>query len=127
MNQLNNYNLKKVTLILIAVMLLAIPNIHSYSFIGSYQKTSKAITANKKYLCLAANDNITIGNIITIGDITIGSIAIGEMIGDLKGGPPMIPTYFYYYCDGDDLLGGGSKHNPIAEQYSKYDFTGFDN
>ena len=68
MNQLNNYNLKKVTLILIAVMLLAIPNIHTYSFIGSYQKTSKAITANKKYPCLATND---IRKTVFIDNITL--------------------------------------------------------
>ena len=99
MNQLNNYNLKKVTLILIAVILLAIPNIHTYSFIGSYQKTSKAITANKKYLCLA-NDNRKI-----VFDL------MSEMLA------PLTVTYgIRYYYDGhytsQKREGYSKQHNP---------------
>ena len=124
MNQLNNYNLKKGTLILIVVMLLAIPNIHSYSFIGSYQKTSKAITANKKYLFLA-NDNRKI-----VFDV------VSEVLAPIM---PAVVCYVYYDGDGNyyyslqdyysnqERQGGSKQHNPIAEQYSKYDFSGFDN
>ena len=115
MNQLNNCNLKKVTLILIAVILLAIPNIHTYSFIGSYQKTSKAITANKKYLCLA-NDNRKI---------------VISLVSSCLHAPIMIVEGICYYYNGhytsQERQGDSKQHNPIAEQYSKYDFTGFDN
>ena len=115
MNQLDNYNLKKVTLILIAVILLAIPNIHSYSFIGRYQKTSKAITANKKYLFLA-NDNRKI---------------VFDVVSEVLAAPVTVTYGMCYYYDGhytsQERQGDSKQDNPIAEQYSKYDFTGFDN
>ena len=120
MNQLNNCNLKKVTLILIAVMLLAIPNIHSYSLIGSYQNTSKAITANKKYLFLANNNRKIVFDVVS------------EVLAPIT---PAIERQYYIYYDSDGNYhitiqkreGYSKQDNPIAEQYSKYDFTGFDN
>ena len=59
MKQVNNY-LKKGTLILAIIMLLAIPNLPVYSSIGSYQTSSSAITANKNYMSFAAANGTTI-------------------------------------------------------------------
>ena len=42
-------SLQKSLVVLVVAMLLAIPNMRVYSFIGSYQTSSQAIKANNKY------------------------------------------------------------------------------
>ena len=121
MNQLNNYNLKKGTLILIAVMLLAIPNIHSYSFIGSYQNTSKAITANKKYLCLANDNRKIVFDVVSEVVAWAMPVTLDDICYYYNGHPTSS------YPTSQERQGDSKQHNPIAEQYSKYDFSGFDN
>ena len=73
MKQVNNY-LKNGALIFVVFMLLAIPNLHVYSTIGSYQTSSSAITANKNYMPFATANGTTIDMIADL--LTNSSISL---------------------------------------------------
>ena len=66
MNQLNNY-LKNGALILVAVMLITVPNLNVYSSIGSYKIVSSAIVANKVHQPFPVSDYASI--LTEIGDV----------------------------------------------------------
>ena len=46
---LDGVYLQKGIIVLVIAMLLTIPNMHMYSFVGSYQTLSPALTANTNY------------------------------------------------------------------------------
>ena len=117
MNQLNNY-FKNGALILAVVMLLAIPNLHVYSSIGSYKIASSAIAANRVHQSFAVNDY---ANIITeIGGIFAISrevVEYGIAHGLLSDPSSYDPSSYGYY----------TTRGSISKNYAKYDFSGFDN
>ena len=122
MKKLNHYfqktSLKSIALILVATMLLTIPSMNVYSVIGSYQRTSMAITASnnfqlhkfgdKKKLIVPAFLEVAflalIGAFAVVG-ISAGAVAIA--VDQCKG--KQHPIY------------------PDHINYSKYNFSQFDN
>ena len=89
-----------------------------YTFVFVYwslPKDIKGITANKKYLFLA-NDNRKI---------------VFDVVSEVLAAPVTVTYGMCYYYDGhytsQERQGDSKQDNPIAEQYSKYDFSGFDN
>ena len=110
MEQVNNY-LKKASLGLVLLMLVAIPNLNVYSSIGSYTIVSHKITENKSYKSFSINDYNTI---LYYNDGLHGeaSSALAEAIA----------RFFANQAEGHSLA---SKY--VAKNYAKYDFSGFDN
>ena len=106
-------NLKKGVLILVAVMFLVIPNLNVYSSIGSYQNASLAIVANKS-------------NCISIGKCTCGNGVVSfQLPCSVEVTEQLIQDTLDYIHS--RMQGDSKQHNPIAENYDKHDFTGFDN
>ena len=119
-----NY-IQKGTIAIVAIMLLTIPNMHVYSFIGSYQESSQATTVND-YYDVQHNDNerffvptsIVIGAValLVAGAIVTYATSLGACVPALVvlagGCPPQ----------GDTILS-----KIVLENYSKYDFSEFDN
>ena len=117
-NQLKNH-FQKGIIILVATLLLAIPNTRIHSFIGSYQTSSIALTANDGYeKSLLEEKNISalglglglgLGAIIAVGFVALVVIGvISESTDSIF--PESIPSKIV------DQMG-----------YKKYDFSKFDN
>ena len=124
MKQTNEY-LKKGTLILAIIMLLAIPNLPVYSSIGSYQTSSSAITANKNYMSFAAANGTTIDMIADL--LTNSSISLR-----LAHSTDLYSNAIERIMANEANQAHGHHGHPLAsryatETYAKYDFSGFDN
>ena len=116
MYQLNSY-LRKVSLLVLAIlMFIAIPNLEVYPSIGSYQTGSTAITANKRY------QPIKINNANNIADALAPRAALPaeEVLAAIRDWARAKGRYYY-----DGCLYPSSKD--AAKNYTKYDFSGFDN
>ena len=104
---------QKGVIVFLALMMLTIPNLHIHSFIGSYQTSSYAITANNtyKYFLLKPeppilNQVIFVGGIVLLGlSIIGGAVTAAIVLGVQKG----------------------SIAKNIDANYVKYDFSKFDN
>ena len=125
MKQVNNY-LKKGTLILAIIMLLAIPNLPVYSSIGSYQTSSSAITANKNYMSFAAANGTTIDMIADL--LTNPSVSL-RLALPVEVVEQMLLNYDMWIAELQTNRAHGlpSASKPISKPYAKYDFSGFDN
>ena len=111
MNQLNNY-LKNGALILVAVMLITVPNLNVYSSIGSYKIASSAIVANKIHQPFPVSDYANIENMLGPFALTIEGLeatAARALMGLPSSEVGCYPT------------------RSISKNYAKYDFSGFDN
>ena len=128
-------NLKKWALILVAFMLLVIPNLHIYSSVGSYHIVSQAITANKNYQTLSVND-YWLKNMY--GKILYNGVDIYDIISNLTEDlesvtgsrlmlmhPQIIAELNAKEVQRAKTQGYSGK--PITKPYAKYDFSGFDN
>ena len=134
MKQINNY-LKKGALILVAFMLLVIPNLHVYSSIGSYQIASSAIIANKN--CSNKNNKFFSKNYICYNDYLINGFYEDDRMGIIVENH--IAQYPDIYAKAlahakiiAEILscsynGHFSTSKKPAKTYAKYDFSGFDN
>ena len=119
MKKLNHYfqkvSLKSIVLILVATMLLTIPRIGAHSVVGNYQITSTAITANNNFQ-LHKDDKekpVVPGTAMLVG--IVGTAFVG-LVGGL--------LYIAY------IYTGYRVQHPIYPDhinYSKYDFSQFDN
>ena len=122
MKNLNHYlqkiSLKSIAIILVATMLLTIPRMNVYSVIGSYQRTSMAITANNNFQLHKLGDNETLivpsfleaAFLVVIGALAFVGISAGAValaVDQCKG--EQYPIY------------------PDHINYSKYNFSQFDN
>ena len=111
MKQSNNYfqvePLKTMALLLVAAMLLIIPNMNIYSSVSSYQTSSPSLSANTNYKKRLQNKE---EHFIFMQPIE-GYI---EMIREALG------NFFDSNC-GYSVLSFKNKN------YAKYDFSGFDN
>ena len=112
-SHLNNY-LKKGVLVIVAFMLLTIPNMNVYSFIGSYQNSSPAITANTKHKRTYIKDRLFFETALSIGSI------LGVVVGLIIGG-------VVYAVVTEDIGKSNLPPNRIDKNYMKYDFSQFDN
>ena len=120
----NNHFQKGIS-ILIVFMLLAIPNIHIYSEIGSYQTSSSAITANKIYtekrLSSIEKHDLYEEQVTHYPEICFpGKGAINERL-----------VHEAIQKAIQDLQNNHSTTNHALsfknKNYAKYDFSGFDN
>ena len=112
MYQLKSY-LKNGALILVAFMLLAIPNLHVYSSIGSYKIASSAIAANRVHQSFVISNHANTEDLLNvILGISREAVEYGIAHGLLSD-----PSSYGYYptC------------KTISKPYAKYDFSGFDN
>ena len=124
MKQTNEY-LKKGTLILAIIMLLAIPNLPVYSSIGSYQTSSSAITANKNYMPFTKN------GVNRIADVFTG-LSTDQLIGvylalPVESSNPLEEAIERLMANEDGHHGHPLASRYATETYAKYDFSGFDN
>ena len=110
MEQINTY-LKNGALILAVVMLLSIANLKVYSPIGSYTIVSHKITENKSYKSFSITDYNTA---FYYNDELPAELSypLFEAVAEL----------FANQAEGHSLA---SKY--VAKNYTKYDFSGFDN
>ena len=123
MKKLNHYfqkvSLKSMVIILVATMLLTIPRMNVYSAIGDYQIASTAITANNNFQ-LYKDDKEKPFAPALVGAIVLVSITGFAVVGGITG-------LLSYACGSyrDD----GEQHPiyPDHRNYSKYDFSQFDN
>ena len=119
MKKLNHYfqkiSLKSIALILVATMLLTIPRMNVYSVIGSYQRTSMAITASNNFqLHKGDKENPVFPEVVfifAIGAFSVVGISAGILAlaisRSIKGEQhPIYPNHI---------------------NYSKYNFSQFDN
>ena len=123
MKKLNHYfqkvSLKSIVLILVATMLLTIPRMNVYSAIGDYQITSTAITANNNFQLYKDDKEkpfapAFIGAVfITMGGYGIVCAAVVGLTYAIGG----------FSCDD----GGQHPIYPDHRNYSKYNFSQFDN
>ena len=124
MNHFKNH-LKKGTITLVIAMLLTIPNMQVYSFIGSYKISSMAITANELYKSsrLAA-DPISVSLLAAIGTAVAIAMSVGfsALIG---AGVGAIGTTVVAMKASKGTLPLISKYD--EKDYQKHDFSKFDN
>ena len=112
MNQLNNY-LKNGALILVAVMLITVPNLNVYSSIGSYKIASSAIVANKVHQPFPVSDYTS--RLTEIGGVFVLTIeGLEATAARALSGLPLSEFGCY-------------PTRAISKNYAKYDFSGFDN
>ena len=112
MKEVNDY-LKKGAIILVVGMLLAIPNLHVYSSIGSYQTKSKAITANKNHQLFEITNCYGQDVLVAAALPAKYSVDIARAFAKF-----MVRDYHAYDC---------SLPKQVMKNYAKYDFSGFDN
>ena len=121
MKKLNHYfqkvSLKSIVIILVATMLLTIPRMNVYSAIGDYQIASTAITANNNFQ-LYKDDKEK--------PIAVGIYALMAMVGGLVGAIVVGVVYAGEFLRVRD----DREQHPIYpdhRNYSKYNFSQFDN
>ena len=106
---------QKGVIVFVALMILTIPNLHIHSFIGSYQTSSSAITANNTYKYFLPKSEPTVliieqvalmgAVVVLIGLAVIGGTVAAAVLGVQKG----------------------SIAKNIDANYAKHDFSKFDN
>ena len=125
MKKLNHYfqkiSLKSIALILVATMLLTIPRMNVYSVIGSYQRTSMAITASNNFQLHKFGDKKTL---IVPSFLEVLEAAFFVVIGllgivGISAGAVAIAV--------DQCKGKQHPIYPNHINYSKYNFSQFDN
>ena len=110
---LDGVYLKNGALILVAFMLLAIPNLHVYSSIGSYRVVSQSIKVNKNYTSFVVNEyNNKVMELLATPSVTIILGISSEEMAWLLANCLTQGCYV-------------SKH--VTKPYTKYDFSDFDN
>ena len=109
---------QKGVIILVATMLLTIPSLRVYSFVGSYQLSSQAINANNYYNIHTEKDFFNLPAVIavtaTIG-ILVASAVVSVSISQLDN------DYAPF------IINPVLEHNSLNENYTKNDFSKFDN
>ena len=108
---------KKVLIIFIVVMLLIIPNMRVYSFVGRYETSSQAITANSYYNSLLDSHEKTV--CCWPGAVGFGVFAVLAITVIVAG--------IAIKAIEDDHGGKALLYNSFDENYTKYDFSDFDN
>ena len=106
--------LRNAVLVLVAVMLLTIPNMPVYSSVGAYQSNSLALAANKNYnLTTAANGKVVWPAILAVA-AGVG-LAAFFVIGVMDGWNSIHPS--------PKLLASLD----FDKNYDEHDFSKFDN
>ena len=122
MKKLNHYfqkvSLKSIVLILVTTMLLTIPRMNVYSVVGNYQKSSIAITANNNFQ-LHKDDKEKPVTPALIGTAILVYIVGNAVIG-LVGGLLYLANIYTGYRVQHPIY-------PYHINYSKYNFSQFDN
>ena len=123
MKKLNHYfqkvSLKSIVLILVATMLLTIPRIGAHSVVGNYQKSSMAITANNNFQLYKDDKEKPVVETAILGALIF--ISIGGAFALAAG----LAGFLAYVCE--DTNTGQHPIYPDHINYSKYDFSQFDN
>ena len=126
MKKLNHYfqkvSLKSIVLILVTTMLLTIPRMNVYSVIGNYQKSSMAITANNNFQLHKDDKEKPVAPAAIIGALVF--ISIGAVAAIAAGFAGLV------YIVVTDIYTDYRVQHPIYPDhinYSKYDFSQFDN
>ena len=122
-NHLNDY-LKKGVLVIVVFMLLTIPNMNVYSFIGRYQNSSPAITANNNYKVSYGVEKPVFAGIIVGGVVALVSL----LAIDAAVSVASLILVSTSAAGADSIFANPtSMHNHFDENYAPYDFSQFDN
>jgi hypothetical protein len=100
-------------LVLIAVMILTIPNMPVYSAVGSYQSNSMALAANKNYNATAMASDKVIWPALLLVAAGLGLAVVGA-VGVIDGWNSIHAKLRKTSSD-------------FEKNYDKYDFSRFDN
>ena len=125
MKKLNHYfqkvSLKSIVLILVATMLLTIPRMNVYSAIGDYQIASTAITANNNFQLYKDDKEKPVAPAIA-GAFVLMAIGGFAIVGAAAVG-------LNYALGGFHVRDDREQHPiyPDHRNYSKYNFSQFDN
>ena len=121
MNHSINY-FQKGVIILVATMLLTIPNLRVYSSVGSYQLSSQAVNANNYYNIHAEKKGVrnlpAVASVVLTGAIVVTSIAVVVSVSQFQQSQ-------IDYCG--FIINPALEPNPLNENYEKHDFSEFDN
>ena len=120
---------QKGVVILVATMLLTIPSLRVYSSVGSYQLSSQAVNANNYYNIHTGKKGIR--NLPAIIAITaaIGIIAASAAVS-LAVTELHLQQHLQGHMDETDnygIINPVLEHNSLNENYTKNDFSKFDN
>ena len=107
-------HLKKGTVTFVIVMLLTIPNMQVYSFIGSYKISSMAITANDGY-----EKSLSVEKPTSLLGIAAGGVMAGLFVVAVVVGSVVVMTV------GKGTSSLTSKDDD--KDYQRHDFSKFDN
>ena len=122
MKKLNHYfqkvSFKSIVIILVATMSLTIPRIGTHSVVGNYQKSSMAITANNNFQLYKYDKEKPVAP--SIFPALVGSLVFMSIFASLAIASGVGIGVFYAY-------GGQHLIYPDHINYSKYDFSRFDN
>ena len=122
-NHLNNY-LKKGVLVIVVFMLLTIPNMNVYSFIGSYQNSSPAITANNNYkVSYGVEKPVFITAAVAIGVGALVSFLVFNSLVSIASLALLSSAAATDSIFANSIL----TYNYFDENYAPYDFSQFDN
>ena len=113
MNHFKNH-LKKGTVTFVIVMLLTIPNMQVYSFVGSYKISSMAITANDGY-----EKSLSVEKPTSLLGIAAGGVMVGLFVVAIVVGSVLVMTV------GKGTSSLTSKYD--EKDYQRHDFSKFDN
>ena len=119
MNHSNNY-FQKGVIILVATMLLTIPSLRVYSFVGSYQLLSQAINANNYYNIHAEKKGFRNLPAIVAVTLTVGIIVASAVVSAAVSSS-IDESYAPF------IINLALEPNPLNENYAKHDFSEFDN
>ena len=130
MKQSDNY-FQKGIIVLVVAMLLTIPNMRVYSAVGSYQTLSPAITANTDYKFPHSiekpNAALFAGNVALVSSVLgmTGAAAIAmALVGDEAFLTGIAALFSFRH---NDVFTKKMSIVNNGENYTKYDFSKFDN
>ena len=146
MNSKFKVSLQKSLVVLVVAMLLAIPNMQVYSFIGSYQTSSQAIKANNRYPLqnrmvekpiFPVYAFYGLAAIVGLGSVVAGAVFIAKAIQASQAtskGQQMIQTKVAIAINSQQTIdsqqttiGGDSSSISNYKNHVAHDFSKFDN
>ena len=111
---------QKGVVILVATMLLTIPNLRVYSSVGSYQLSSQAVNANNYYNIHTEKKGVRNLPAVVAVTLTVGIIVASAVVSAAVSSS-IDESYAPF------IINPALEPNPLNENYEKHDFSKFDN
>ena len=115
-------NIQRGIIVLIIAMLIAIPNLRVYSFVGNYKTSSSAITANNYYRKYSTR--VEKPSVLVTGMGSLAIVASAISVAFILSGTIAVAVANAIMDDGIQPNDSIIKND---QNYAKYDFSQFDN